>query len=102
MDDDDSEWRKVSDELKQIIFHKYFIGENKDRWGNRYDGNDKDTQRLKKFISKRMFDEYGFITQKCCNYSGSFYSISDFGKDKNSRDGLQSRCKKHQNKRNRR
>ena len=101
--EDESIWKDISDELKTIIFHRYFIGKEKGgRWGDKWNDENKDTKRLKRFIDSRVFDEYGNIIQKCCSYSGSFYPISDFGKDKKSRDGFQSRCKKHSNKRNRR
>tara|TARA_R110002167_G_scaffold357891_1_gene573622 strand:- start:3397 stop:3732 length:336 start_codon:yes stop_codon:yes gene_type:complete len=97
-----SEWGGVDDKMKEIIFHKYFLGTVKGGYGNRWNDDNKNTKRLYTFVSNRKFDEYGNITHKICKYSGSLNTIDMFGKDKKSRDGYQSRSKKNQNKRVRR
>ena len=98
-----SEWGGVDDKMKEVIFHKYFLGDDKSgRYGNKWDDDNKNTKRLYTFVSKRKFDEYGNITDKICDYCGSLYSINEFGKDKKSRDGYQNRIRKHSSKTNRR
>ena len=93
----------VDDKMKEVIFHKYFLGDDKSgRYGNKWDDDNKNTKRLYTFVSKRKFDEYGNITDKICGYCGSLYSINEFGKDKKSRDGYQNRIRKHSSKTNRR
>ena len=98
-----SEWGGGDDKMKEVIFHKYFLGDDKSgRYGNKWDDDNKNTKRLYTFVSKRKFDEYGNITDKICGYCGSLYSINEFGKDKKSRDGYQNRIRKHSSKTNRR
>ena len=31
-----SEWGGIDDKMKEIVFHKYFLGDVKDRYGNRW------------------------------------------------------------------
>jgi|TARA_Y100000766_G_C18664168_1_gene486673 hypothetical protein len=97
-----SEWGGIDDKMKEIVFHKYFLGDVKDRYGNRWNDDNKNTKRLYDFVSKRKFDEYGNVTDKICGYCGSLYPIERFGKEKSSRDGYSSRIKEHRSKRNRR
>ena len=97
-----SEWGGVDDKMKEIIFHKYFLGTIKGGYGNRWNDDNKNTKRLYDFVSNRKFDEYGNVTNKVCKYDGSLYPIEMFGKDKKSRDGFQSRCRKNSGKSNRR
>ena len=54
-----SEWGGIDDKMKEIVFHKYFLGDVKDRYGNRWNDDNKNTKRLYDFVSKRKFDEYG-------------------------------------------
>ena len=57
-----SEWGGVDDKMKEVIFHKYFLGDDKSgRYGNKWDDDNKNTKRLYTFVSKRKFDEYGNI-----------------------------------------
>ena len=101
---DQSEWGGIDNKMKDVVFHKYFLGTGKSGRGIEIKWNDdnKHTKRLYDFVSKRKFDEYGNITHKICKYSGSLYPIEMFGKDKKSRDGYQSRSRKNQSKRLRR
>ena len=99
-----SEWGGVDDKMKEIVFIKYFLGSKKSGKGVeiRWNDDNKNTKRLFDFVSNRKFDEYGNITDKICKYDGSLYPIEMFGKNKNSRDGYNSRCKKNYGKLNRR
>ena len=97
-----SEWGGIDDKMKEIVFHKYFLGDVKDRYGNRWNDDNKNTKRLYDFVSKRKFDEYGNVTDKICKYDGRLYPIEMFRKQKSSRDGYDSRMKKNSGKLNRR
>lgn len=99
-----SEWGGIDDKMKEIVFHKYFLGKGKSGRGIEVKWNDENkyTKRLYDFVSNRKFDEYGNITHKVCKYDGRLYEIEMFGKDKKSKDGYQSRRKGNTNKLNRR
>jgi len=91
------EWDDVSNKLKEIIFHRYFLGKPKGgRYGDKWDDENKFTLRLRKFVSMREFNKYGDIISKVCNYCGSMLPIEKdgviyFRKDKKSKDGLKGR-----------
>tara|TARA_B110000037_G_C16877261_1_gene406494 strand:+ start:60 stop:401 length:342 start_codon:yes stop_codon:yes gene_type:complete len=91
------EWDDVSDKLKEIIFHRYFLGKQKSgRYDTKWDDETKFTIRLRKFVSGRNFNEYGDVIGKVCNYCGSMLPIEKdgviyFRKDKKSKDGLNGR-----------
>tara|TARA_B110000208_G_scaffold72856_1_gene93842 strand:+ start:1255 stop:1596 length:342 start_codon:yes stop_codon:yes gene_type:complete len=94
----ENEWGDVSKKMKDIIFHKYFLGKIKSGRGIEVKWNDenKDTKRLRKFVSKRGFDEYGDIISKVCSFCGRMLSIEkdgviNFRKNEKSRDGLNER-----------
>ena len=59
-----SEWGGIDDKMKEIVFHKYFLGDVKNRYGDRWNDDNKNTKRLYDFVSKRKFDEYGNVTDK--------------------------------------
>jgi len=93
----ENEWGDVSKKMKEIIFHKYFLGKNKS-WGVKWDDENKYTKSLRKFVSMREFDEYGDVISKVCNYCGRMLPIEKdgvryFRKDKKSKDGLDGRGK---------
>lgn len=98
-----SEWGGIDDKLKEIVFHKYFLGKPKGgKYGDVWNEENKNTKKLYDFVSKREFDEYGNIINKVCGYDGKLYPIEEFYKKKDSIDGYGNRCKKNSVKRNRR
>ena len=104
----ETEWDDVSKKMKDVIFHKYFLGEGKGgKYGDRWDDENKFTKRLRSFISKRDFDEYGNIVGKVCGFCCSMIPLERDGeilyrKNKSSRDGLGNRGKCCSSKTNRR
>ena len=98
MKEDESidDWKEVDKDLKDIIYTKYFLGKGKGgRWGDRWDGDNRETKRFIDFYNKRQFDEFGIITGKVCNYCGRLGAIELYLKDTRdeSRDGYTHRCK---------
>jgi len=101
---DQNEWGGIDKKMRDVIFHKYFLGTGKGGRGieTKWNDDNKHTKGLFDFVSKRKFDEYGNITHKICKYDGRLYPIGMFRKHKSTRDGYESRMKRNSSKLNRR
>ena len=69
--------------FQEIVFHKYFLGDVKNRYGDRWNYDNKNTKRLYDFVSKRKFDEYGnalLPTTKGANFKPLVNSLKTLNK----------------------